>query len=324
MLEYAASLNQKRGIPRRAVVCLMASLVAHLAVILVLFLFPELLAGGYYDQFHGFRWGAADDLAPDDPWRTVAVLEPPERMNMPSPEVLRRLMGQGDKEEGMGTPPIEVRFGPLEALEVDNPPLPQVPPKVENPEVEVPPSRAQNANPEAKSDTGDVDASPKPVQADRGTGRDLVAAKPDATPKVEVASDAAPRKIPDSIRPPSPPAASQSKPGAAKESGGTPGIGLFDTKGFPLGEYEEAIVARVKSRWFIPSNLKQSQGKTTVVFYIDKNGRCANLRVASSSGSNSLDLAALSAVTESDPFPPLPKGFPGERIGVRLVLNLMP
>ncbi|MDR0843112.1 MAG: TonB C-terminal domain-containing protein [Acidobacteriota bacterium] len=319
MLEYADSLNQKRGISRLTVVCWMTSGLIHCVVVLVLVLFPELLAGGYYDQFRGFRWGTPDETSPE-PWRTVAILPPPERMNMPSPETLRKLMGLGDEDEGAGSPPIQVRFGPLEALEVENPPLPP-PPKIENPEVVLPASRAQNTNPEVETNAGDARESSTSIQADLGTGNERIAAKPEATPKIEVVTEAVPRKIPDSIRPPTPPPANPpAKSSAAKESGRTFGSSLFDTQGFPLGDYEEIVVQRVRSKWLIPSNLKQFQRGTTIIFYIDRNGRCADLRVATSSGSKSLDLAALSAVTESDPFPPLPEGFPGERIGVRLVL----
>jgi TonB family protein len=147
-------------------------------------------------------------------------------------------------------------------------------------------------------------------------------------PKIEIAGNPAPSRIPDSIKPPDSTPASTANtlktPADDQKSAKSSGIGIFDDKGFPLGDYKDLIVERVKSRWFIPSNLKKSQGRTTLIFHIDKEGRCANLRISSRSGINSLDLAALSAVTESNPFPPLPKGFPGDHIGVKLVLIVEP
>jgi TonB family protein len=67
--------------------------------------------------------------------------------------------------------------------------------------------------------------------------------------------------------------------------------------------------------------LRSSQGRTTVIFYIDREGRFTNLHIVTPSGSNSLDLAALNAVMESNPFPPLPRGFPGVRVGAKFVFS---
>ena len=99
------------------------------------------------------------------------------------------------------------------------------------------------------------------------------------------------------------------------------GSGLFNTGGFPLGEYANLIIERVKGNWMIPSNLRTSQGRTTVIFYIDREGRSADARIVISSGSNSLDIAALSAILGSNPFPPLPKGFPGDRVGAKFIFS---
>jgi TonB family protein len=99
------------------------------------------------------------------------------------------------------------------------------------------------------------------------------------------------------------------------------GSGLFDTKGFPLGDYADTIVERIRGNWYIPSNLRNSQGRTTVIFYIGKDGRYTNAHIVMSSGSTSLDLAALNAVLVSNPFPPLPAGFPGEQVGAKFVFK---
>jgi TonB family protein len=99
------------------------------------------------------------------------------------------------------------------------------------------------------------------------------------------------------------------------------GSGLFDTKGFPMGDYATLVIERVKSNWFIPSNLRNSQGNTTIVFYIGRDGHFVDARIVVPSGSNSLDLAALSAIVESNPFPPLPEGFPADRVGAKFVFS---
>ena len=329
MLEYANSLNQKRGVSRLTLVCLVISCFFHFFVILTLYLFPQLLAGGYLHQFRGLRWGTVVTDEDMEDWRMVAIVERPDRMNMPSLETLRSL-GLGDREEGAGSPPIEIRFGPPEALETDKQPLPQIPPKVEEPEIVVPDNRGPGDDDAAKPDTESSVESPKTEPAEPGTGRDALAAKPETAPKVEIAADMVPRKIPDTMQPPAPSAPPPAKPDAAKPGGvdeamSKSGVGLFDTGGFPMGEYRDIISELVRSKWLIPSNLKNNTfGRTAVVFYIDKNGRVADLRVEASSGNKSLDSAALSAVWTAVPFPPLPKGFPRERVGVRMFLNYEP
>jgi TonB family protein len=101
----------------------------------------------------------------------------------------------------------------------------------------------------------------------------------------------------------------------------TEGSGLFDTKGFPLGDYARLIIDRIKGNWSIPSNLRNSQGRSTLVFFIEKDGKVWNLRLVGSSGNSSLDSAAQQAVWVSGPFPPLPTGFPGKQVGAKFVFS---
>jgi TonB family protein len=101
----------------------------------------------------------------------------------------------------------------------------------------------------------------------------------------------------------------------------TEGSGLFDTKGFPLGDYARLIIDRIKGNWSIPSNLRNSQGRSTLVFFIEKDGQVWDLRIVGSSGSSSLDSAAQQAIWISRPFPPLPTGFPGKQVGAKFVFS---
>jgi len=142
--------------------------------------------------------------------------------------------------------------------------------------------------------------------------------------KTEPAANPTPaNSTPDTPRPPAP---SQPKEQPKvfpdqKSALRTEGSGLFDTKGFPLGEYANAVIERIKGKWSIPSNLRQSQGRSTLVFLIEKDGTVSNLHIITSSGSQSLDLAALSAILDSKPLPPLPGGFPGEHVGAKFVFS---
>ncbi len=174
----------------------------------------------------------------------------------------------------------------------------------------------------------------------RGTAVYLPPPQPSAEPKqipkkaAETAGMVAPTSIPKDVPGTAPVPDLSKTPGPAPAKNTQPqvfenqqkaiqseGTGFFDTRGFPLGDYASSIIERVKGNWFIPSNLRNSQGRTTVIFFIDKDGRFTDARIVTSSGSSSLDLAALNAIIGSNPFPPLPKGFPGEHVGAKFVFS---
>jgi len=96
-----------------------------------------------------------------------------------------------------------------------------------------------------------------------------------------------------------------------------------EAEDFPFAYYLALIENRVGGVWAPPRGLV-SGGKipaATVRFEILRNGRIRNPHVTVSSGISFFDTSALRAVQESDPFPPLPEGFPGERLGVNFVFQ---
>jgi outer membrane biosynthesis protein TonB len=310
MLDYAVTQNQKHVPSRFRIICLTVSCLAHFLFFFLLVEFPQLLEAGYYNQFHGVQRNVEEEDAKN--WRTVAILENPKRMEMPSAETLKKILNP--EKKGSGAPPIRINLGNLAAALAKLPPLPAKETPSVQAEAKPSPQPANQGN------------APQDSSGDKGAGSAASAQKPE--PKVEIATNVAPSKIPDSIKPPppvAPSAESNNKTTAdtVKVSQAS-GIGLFDTKGFPLEEYKDFIVDRVKANWFIPSNVKGSQRQTTFTFRINKEGKCYELHIASSSGNASLDFNGLNAISKSDPFPPLPKGFPGNSIGVKLILLVEP
>jgi len=97
---------------------------------------------------------------------------------------------------------------------------------------------------------------------------------------------------------------------------------LTDTMGVDFGPYLTRIVQIVKQNWYnlmppsvYPPILKQ--GKLSIEFVILKDGKTAGMVVHTSSGDVALDRAAWASITASTPFPPLPKEFPGQILGLR-------
>lgn len=97
---------------------------------------------------------------------------------------------------------------------------------------------------------------------------------------------------------------------------------LSDTQGVDFGPYLERVVFIVKRNWYnvipeaaMPPILKK--GKVSIEFAILKDGRIAGMRLIGQSGDISLDRAAWSGITASNPFPPLPTQFTGQYLALR-------
>ncbi len=106
---------------------------------------------------------------------------------------------------------------------------------------------------------------------------------------------------------------------------------LTDTMGVDFGPYLTRVVQVVKANWYnlmppsvYPPILKQ--GKLSIEFVIQKDGKVSNMTLHTSSGDVPLDRAAWGSITASTPFPPLPKEFPGQILGLRFYYfyNLQP
>jgi len=342
MLEYALSQYQRRRLSKRILASWIASCIWHSLMLWALIEYPQLLQGGMYHRFRALavvRSILAPESADDEKdWRTVAVLRNPPLM-APSAATLKKYAYDWNKK-GTEAPPVRVRWGDEQkAALVDNTaPIPRVKQAQPLPAPPLPVGDIATASPAPSSSEPSATTNP-------GSGSSPNAAQiesagrgslylPPPTPAGKQKSETADNVAPASIPSTKPGAASSNLP--RNRSGPEPVAkifeneqqalrspegGLFDTKGFPLGEYANLIIERIKGKWFIPSNLRNAQGHTTVVFFIDKDGRFTDARIVMSSGSSSLDLAALNAVMSSNPFPPLPKGFPGERVGAKFIFS---
>jgi TonB family protein len=106
---------------------------------------------------------------------------------------------------------------------------------------------------------------------------------------------------------------------------------LTDTMGVDFGPYLTRIVQIVRQNWYaiMPESVGPpifKQGKLAIEFVILKDGKTTSMAIRTSSGYVELDRAAWGSITASTPFPPLPKEFPGQLLGLRFYYfyNLQP
>lgn len=99
---------------------------------------------------------------------------------------------------------------------------------------------------------------------------------------------------------------------------------LSDPQGVDFRPYLVQVLAAVKRNWqavFPESARLGRQGRVAIQFAIDKAGRVPKLVIASPSGAEALDRAAVAGISASNPFPPLPAEFRGAEIRLQLMFS---
>jgi TonB family protein len=92
---------------------------------------------------------------------------------------------------------------------------------------------------------------------------------------------------------------------------------LSDPLGVDFRPYLTQILASVRRNWFavIPESAKLGRGgRVQIQFSISRDGRVPKLVIASPSGADALDRAAVAGISASNPFPPLPSEFRGSEV----------
>jgi TonB family protein len=107
----------------------------------------------------------------------------------------------------------------------------------------------------------------------------------------------------------------------------SPGVqgSALELKSDPMGvdfrPYLAQILQTIRRNWYavMPESVKLGRrGKVGLLFAITQNGSVSKVTWAGQSGVEALDRAAVAAISASNPFPPLPSEFKGERVVLQL------
>ncbi|MEO8032872.1 MAG: TonB family protein [Acidobacteriota bacterium] len=123
------------------------------------------------------------------------------------------------------------------------------------------------------------------------------------------------------VAPPATPAPVRAIPGVAAAADvpvGGAGVTGLDAD-FPYTIYIENMKRLVGSRWFRPQSA--TGVGATVYFVVDRDGTIRDARIETASNNGTFDRAALRAIIESSPLPPLPFGYGGTFLGVHLTFK---
>ena len=96
---------------------------------------------------------------------------------------------------------------------------------------------------------------------------------------------------------------------------------LSDARGVDFKPYLIQVLTAVRRNWLaiIPESARLGRrGRVLIQFAIDRNGAVPKLVIAEGTGTDSLDRAAVAAISASYPFPPLPVEYKGDQIRLQL------
>lgn len=109
--------------------------------------------------------------------------------------------------------------------------------------------------------------------------------------------------------------------GTGSGFGNGTGVGV-DAGNFPYMGYVNILRNKVAQNWNPEPYPSSSPKKVLVYFKILKDGKVENLTVKESAGVSFIDRAAIRAITNSAPFPPLPAGYADDYLGVYFMFEL--
>lgn len=142
--------------------------------------------------------------------------------------------------------------------------------------------------------------------------RDLSSSPPDRplpprAPGLPRPSDKEPPTV-ATARAATPPPAPPPAPPVGQTGGSPQGVGALtlDVPDFPYAWYIAAIYRKIKEQW---DGYALSGQQPAVIFEIARDGQLKRIVVAKSSGNPYYDQTAIRAVTQANPFPPLPEDF---------------
>ncbi len=90
------------------------------------------------------------------------------------------------------------------------------------------------------------------------------------------------------------------------------------TQSLKYASYMQHIKDKIQNVWVYPQEAQENgqQGRLLILFSIDKQGNVVRLSLLRSSGYPLLDKAAMEAIKDASPFPPLPKRFHIYRLNI--------
>jgi TonB family protein len=96
----------------------------------------------------------------------------------------------------------------------------------------------------------------------------------------------------------------------------------FDVSDFPYAWYLRQVNEKVSAQWQRQNQISEPQQKPQIYIEIQRDGTIRSPSIVKSSGNALYDRAALRAVMEASPFPPLPQDWSKPSLNIQFTFNL--
>lgn len=91
---------------------------------------------------------------------------------------------------------------------------------------------------------------------------------------------------------------------------------------YDIKPWAQKVVTLIQTKWVLPQlGVMPKSKNVAMVLVVDREGQLVSLEITNSTTSEILDQAAISAVRQCAPFPPLPADFPGKSLEFYLVFT---
>lgn len=153
-------------------------------------------------------------------------------------------------------------------------------------------------------------------RADQKEVATVASASPAVTPGIR---SPGPAPVARATPPPQPAPVPQA---LGRATGSPQGFGTItmEASGFPFGWYLQAVQRKISEKWAPPPE-RVPEGRAVVRFEIGRDGQVRQPAMEDSSGDSAYDQAALRAIKEANPFPPLPAEFKEPGLLIHLGFN---
>jgi protein TonB len=151
------------------------------------------------------------------------------------------------------------------------------------------------------------------------------ASKPATIPERAAHKPVADDKAVEGKRQAAPPRPAESPASRPARMASAPNPGA-DSEGASAGRasWESELAAHIRRYATYSANGSRDSGTVRVGVTIDRNGRLLSRRLAGSSGSSTLDSAAMTVIERAQPFPRFPPGMSQAQIALTIPLHLRP